>query len=185
MDPATILIVAVALALDCFAVALAIGTGTGRGMVGNSARIAAVFGVFQAGMLLLGWLAGRSVTGAVSGFGGWLAFALLAAVGVRMIRGGAAPSGPELPSSPGNGTLLLLAVTTSLDALAVGASFALLMTGILVPCLAVGFSAFAISLLGASIGGAAAGKWGKATEVLGGVVLIAIGIEMVVLPLTG
>ncbi len=185
MDPATILVIAVALALDCFAVALAAGTRTGRGMALNSARMAAVLGVFQAGMLLAGWLAGRSVTVAVSGFGGWLAFALLAAVGVRMIRGGVAPVRPERASPPGTGTLLLLAVTTSLDALAVGASLALLMTGILLPCLVVGVSAFAISFLGAEAGGAVAEKWGKATEVLGGIVLIAVGIEMVVLPLTG
>jgi manganese efflux pump family protein len=179
MDLITLLLIAVALALDCFAVAVAAGT---RGMqrFRSAARIAIAFGVFQAGMPALGWLAGRSVMALIAGIDHWVAFALLSIVGLRMVHGGVSPdpaSGPIRLDTP---HLLILAVATSIDALAVGASFALLDTGILVPCLVIGIAAFIISFLGALLGGVTARRWGKTMEVLGGIVLTGIGVQILI-----
>ncbi|HUK37934.1 MAG TPA: manganese efflux pump MntP family protein [Methanomicrobiales archaeon] len=184
MDLPTILVVAVALALDCFAVSLAACPGGGR-RVRNAATIAFSFAIFQAGMPVLGWFAGRSVLGPVSALGPWVAFALLAIVGVRMVRGGLSARPTEGPACLGTGHLLLLSLATSLDALAVGISLALLQAGILVPCLVIGLTTFAITLLGAMLGGVAVERWGKPVEVLGGLVLVGIGVRILVLPLTG
>jgi putative Mn2+ efflux pump MntP len=167
MDLATILPTALALSLDCFAVALAAGIPGGEGRLRDAGRIAIAFGSFQAGMPILGWIAGRSVISFISGFDHWIAFFLLALVGTRMIREGF--TGEEEVVS---------LVATSIDALAVGVSFAFLDIGILVPCLVIGLSTFTVSFAGALLGGAAAERWGRAMEVLGGLVLIGIGIRI-------
>jgi putative Mn2+ efflux pump MntP len=177
MDLATILLIAIALALDCFAVALAACIKPEE-RIRSATRIALAFGLFQAGMPALGWLSGRSVMDLIAGFDHWVAFGLLAIVGLRMIRGGISPDTGQACLDTTH--LLFLSVATSIDALAVGVSFALLNTGILVPCLIIGLAAFAISFLGAALGGVAAERWGKTMEVLGGVVLIAIGIQILV-----
>jgi putative Mn2+ efflux pump MntP len=177
MDPATILLTAFALSLDCFAVALAAGIPGGRAGIRDAARIALAFGAFQGLMPFLGWLAGLSLISYISEFDHWAAFALLAIVGARMIREGFSGGGGEKVSLD-TPTLLVLAVATSLDALAVGVSLALLDSGILLPCLVIGIFAFSVSFAGALLGGIAAERWGKAMEVLGGLVLIGIGIRI-------
>jgi putative Mn2+ efflux pump MntP len=177
MDPATILLTALALSLDCFAVALAAGVPGGRGGIRDAARIALAFGSFQALMPVLGWLAGRSVVAYISAYDHWVAFALLAIVGARMVREGLSGE-EEAPASLDSGTLLVLAVATSIDALAVGISLAFLDTGILLPALLIGAFTFGVSFAGALLGGAAAGRRGKAMEVIGGIVLIGIGIRI-------
>jgi putative Mn2+ efflux pump MntP len=183
MDLATILPTALALSTDCFAVALAAGIPGGEGRLREAGRIALAFGSFQTGMPFLGWIAGRSVISFISGFDHWIAFFLLVLVGTRMIREGF--SGEEEAVTLATGPILLLAVATSIDALAVGVSFAFLDIGILVPCLVIGLSTFAVSLAGGLLGGAAAERWGRATEVLGGLVLIGIGIPILIEHMAG
>ncbi|HMA05285.1 MAG TPA: manganese efflux pump MntP family protein [Methanomicrobiales archaeon] len=177
MDLITILLVAVALAMDCFAVALAACIRPEERMR-NATRIALAFGLFQGGMPVLGWLAGRTFSDLISGFDHWVAFGLLAIVGLRMIRGGMSADMDQKTPCLDTTHLLFLSVATSIDALAVGVSFAFLDTGILLPCLIIGVSTFTISFLGAVLGGAAAERWGKAMEVLGGLVLLGIGIRI-------
>jgi len=179
MDPVTLLLVAVALALDCFAVAVAAGTRETQ-TIRSAGRIAVAFGAFQAGMPVLGWLAGRSVMDPIAGIDHWVAFGLLSVVGLRMIHGGLSPGPARRTARLDTSHLLFLAVATSIDALAVGVSFALIGTGILVPCLIIGLAAFSLSFFGALLGGVAAGRWGKVMEVLGGVVLIGIGVQILV-----
>ncbi|MDD1663933.1 MAG: manganese efflux pump MntP family protein, partial [Methanomicrobiales archaeon] len=158
MDLVTILLIS--LTLDCFAVALAAGIESGRAGLKNAARIALAFGSFQAGMPFLGWLAGSSVIGLISGFDHWIAFGLLALVGARMIREGFSPDPEGEAVSLDTVPLLILAVATSIDALAVGVSLAFIEAGILIPCLIIGVSTFVISFLGALLGEAAAERWG-------------------------
>jgi putative Mn2+ efflux pump MntP len=179
MDAVTLLLTAFALSLDCFAVALAAGIPGGRGGIRDAARIALAFGAFQAGMPVLGWLAGRSVIASISAYDHWIAFSLLAIVGTRMILEGFSGE-REGPVSLDSATLVILAVATSIDALAVGVSLAFLDTGILLPALLIGIFTFAVSFAGALLGGAAAERWGKAMEVLGGLVLIGIGIRILI-----
>jgi putative Mn2+ efflux pump MntP len=183
METATILILALALTPDCFAVAIAAGIPEGEGRIRGAARIALAFGSFQAGMPVLGWLAGESVLGLLSGIDHWIAFSLLALIGARMIREGL--SGGEETVSLETGPLLVLAVATSLDALAAGVSLAFLGAGILLPCLVIGLLTFAVSFSGAIIGGTATERWGKTMEILGGLVLIGIGIRILLEHLAG
>jgi putative Mn2+ efflux pump MntP len=146
----------------------------------GATRIALAFGLFQAGMPVLGWLAGRSVMNLIASFDHWIAFGLLALVGARMVREGFShdPEGEAI--SLDTASLLVLAVATSIDALAVGVSFAFIEAGILIPCLIIGLSTFAISFLGALLGEAAAERWGKAMEIAGGIVLIGIGVRILI-----
>jgi len=178
MDPATILFTAFALSLDCFAVALAAGIPGGRGGIRDAARIALAFGAFQAAMPVIGWLAGRSVIPFLPGLLHGIAFALLAIVGVRMIRGVFSGGEDKTALSLDTATLLALALATSLDALAVGVSLALLDTGILLPAIAIGLFTFAVSFAGALVGGMLEERWGRAMEVLGGAILIGIGFRI-------
>jgi putative Mn2+ efflux pump MntP len=180
MDPVTTLLIALALTPDCFAVALAAGVRGGAEGLRDAARIALAFGSFQAGMPVVGWLAGESVLAYISGYDHWIAFSLLAIVGARMIREGISGEG-EGAVSLNTGALLVLALATSIDALAVGVSFAFLEAGILVPCVVIGIATFAISLVGALIGRATARRWGEAMEVLGGLVLIGIGVRILII----
>jgi putative Mn2+ efflux pump MntP len=177
MDLVTILLVSVALALDCFAVALAAGI-RGVQRVRGAARVALAFGAFQAGMPVLGWLVGRSVMDLISGFDHWVAFAILSIVGLRMIWEGATHASGESPISLDTASLIVLSVATSIDALAVGVSLAFIEAGILVPCLIIGLTTFAISFLGAILGGTVAERAGRLAEITGGVVLIAIGVRI-------
>ncbi len=185
MDLATILLISLTLALDCFAVALVAGIESGRAGLRNAARIALAFGSFQAGMPFLGWLAGSSVLGYISGFDHWIAFGLLALVGARMVREGFSHDPEGEAVSLDTASLLILAVATSIDALAVGVSLAFIQSGILIPCLIIGLSTFAISFFGALIGGAAARRWGESMEVAGGIVLIGIGVRILIEHMAG
>jgi putative Mn2+ efflux pump MntP len=180
MDPVTILLTAFALSLDCFAVALAAGIPGGRSGIRDAARIALAFGAFQAMMPVIGWLAGRSVVAYISTYDHWIAFALLAIVGARMIREGFSGEEEKAPASLDTGTLVVLAIATSIDALAVGVSLAFLDTGILLPALLIGIFTFAVSFAGALLGGVATERWGKAMEIAGGLVLFAIGIRILI-----
>ncbi|MDD1669496.1 MAG: manganese efflux pump MntP family protein [Methanomicrobiales archaeon] len=184
MDLVTILLVAVALALDCFAVSLAAGIESGDGRLRNAARIAIAFGAFQAGMPVLGWIAGRSVLDSISGFDHWIAFLLLSGIGLRMIREGISGEG-EKAIRLDTASLLVLSVATSIDALAVGVSFAFLDAGILVPCLIIGLTTLLISFAGAFLGEALAERAGKLMEILGGAVLIGIGIRILIEHMSG
>jgi putative Mn2+ efflux pump MntP len=185
MDLVTILLTSLALAVDCFAVALAAGIESGEGRIRNAVRIALAFGSFQAAMPVLGWLAGRSVLDFISGFDHWIAFGLLALVGARMVREGFSDDPEGEAISLDTASLLILAVATSIDALAVGVSLAFIEAGILIPCIIIGLSTFAISFLGAILGGTAAERAGRLMEITGGVVLIGTGVRILVEHMAG
>ncbi len=175
----SLLALALALAMDAFAVAvvtaLALDSITGRHVF----RLSFHFGFFQAAMLAAGWLCGSVASGPLRASDHWIAFGLLAFVGLRMILG-ALRGGPgaALPDRTRGWDLVLLSIATSLDALAVGLSLALIRTPILVPALVVGSVAAALTLLGMGIGRRIGLLWGERVEVLGGCILIAIGLRI-------
>jgi putative Mn2+ efflux pump MntP len=178
----TILLIAIGLAMDCFAVSL--GVGTARTAVGlrPTFRLFFHFGLFQGGMTLLGWLAGKSVATYVSGVDHWVAFILLAFVGGRMIRSGLRKEGePPTFSDPSRGlTLVMLSVATSIDALAVGLSLALLSVNVLWAALLIGGVSAILSLVGLMVGNQLGLRFGKTMEVIGGLILIGIGIRTLI-----
>jgi putative Mn2+ efflux pump MntP len=142
-------------------------------------RIAFHFGFFQAAMPLIGWLAGATIAPLVSGFDHWLAFLLLAFVAARMFRSGFGSGEPDPSCDPTRGsTLVMLSIATSIDAMAVGFSLALLSTPILLPCLAIGIITFLLSYIAARLGGRLSLRFGKGMEILGGLVLLLIGLRI-------
>jgi manganese efflux pump family protein len=176
MDLPSLILVAIGLAMDCFAVALIAGVAQGEGRMQSALRISLVFGSFQAGMLILGWWAGTLVLGIIAPFDHWVAFGLLAAIGVKMVlesrKEEEAPPDLTLP------TLLLLAVATSIDSLAVGISFAVLTPEILVPAVIIGAVTFGIALAGGLLGGRIREIYGRTMVAAGGILLILIGIRI-------
>jgi manganese efflux pump family protein len=183
----TILLIAIGLAMDCFAVSLGVGTaGTAVGARATF-RLFFHFGLFQAGMTLLGWLAGKTVVGYISSLDHWVAFGLLMFVGIRMIRGGLRKTGetPSIPDPSRGLTLVMLSVATSIDALAVGLSLALLSVNVFWAALLIGAVSAGMSLAGLLLGNQLGSRFGKSMELLGGVILIGIGLRVLITHLLG
>jgi putative Mn2+ efflux pump MntP len=181
----SILLIAIGLAMDCFAVSLGVGTaGTAIG-ARPTFRLFFHFGLFQGGMTLLGWLAGKTVVTYIASVDHWVAFGLLAFVGLRMIRGGLRKMGepPAIPDPSRGMTLVILSIATSIDALAVGLSLALLAVNVFSAALLIGGVSAGLSLTGLLIGNQLGLRFGKSMEVLGGLILIAIGLRVLIMHL--
>lgn len=183
-----ILGIAVALAMDCFAVALGTAAGA-RGLSTKQAlRMAVYFGGFQMVMPLAGWLAGDRLLGLIEGIDHWVAFGLLALIGGRMIYESFEMSEEEKAARfdrTRGRRLGVLALATSIDALAVGLSLGVVGTRILYPAAVIGAMSFMVTIVGAKIGpvvGRLAGRW---AELLGGLILIGIGVKILVEHLAG
>ncbi len=180
MDFIGVFLVACALAIDCFAVSVSVGLCRRETSQADILRMGIFFGVFQTGMTLAGFFCGAFLASYIGAVDHWIAFALLGLVGVRMIR--EAARGEESRTFAKRleiKTLAALAVATSLDALAIGLSFGLVGHEIVWSSLLIGAVAlFATELgtnLGKSVGKQISSKW---AEILGGIVLIAIGLKI-------
>jgi len=179
MDLLTLIAIAVGLSMDAFAVAVASGIAIRELRVAHALRMAAFFGAFQAIMPVVGWFAGRGVAEWITPWDHWVVFAVLVLVGGKMILEAFRIEAAEKPTNPFNVTVLLvLAVATSLDALAVGFSFAFLVAHILFPVVVIGVVTFAITLIGVAIGDRLGHFFEKRIEILGGLVLIAIAVKI-------
>jgi putative Mn2+ efflux pump MntP len=176
-----ILLVAVGLAMDALAVSVAAAAGGWADDARARFRLFFHFGLFQAAMPVAGWSVGATVSGHLAAWDHWVAFALLAWIGGRMIRGGLASESDDAGvADPTRGrTLIGLAVATSLDALAVGFSFACLGVSVWMPALVIGLVAAAFSLAGCLLGARLGRMLGRRAEVAGGVVLVLVGARIV------
>ena len=172
--------IALALAMDAFAVSLASCCRLPRVNAGHVARLALTFGFFQFLMPVVGWLAGRGLSRWLSAFDHWVAFGLLALIGGKMLWESFRP--PEGGGQdPTRGWMLLtLAIATSIDALAVGLSLAVLDVSIWVPSIVIGIVAAVLTAIGALFGSRLGRRFGVWAERFGGVVLIGIGIRILV-----
>lgn len=172
-----IAIIAGGLAMDAFAVSLAAGAAGARGPRATF-RLAFHFGLFQFLMPVLGWMAGLHVAGIVLTMQDLVAAGLLAAVGLRMIR--SARGGTEGPrKDPSRGvTLVTLSVATSLDALAVGFSLALLQVSIWYPSVVIGTVTGILSVCGVRLGNRLGTNFGRRMEIAGGVLLTFLGCRI-------
>jgi putative Mn2+ efflux pump MntP len=183
----TVFLIAIGLAMDCFAVSL--GVGTARTAVGlrPTFRLFFHFGLFQGGMTLLGWLAGKTLVTYISNVDHWVAFLLLVFVGGRMLRGGLRKQGeaPAIPNPSRGLTLVMLSVATSIDALAVGLSLALLSVNVFWAALLIGGVSALLSLLGLLLGNQLGLRFGKSMEIVGGLILIGIGLRVLIIHLFG
>lgn len=176
-----ILLIAVGLAMDALAVSLGVGTTPFANSARPRFRLAWHFGLFQALMPVLGWLVGSTVARFIAPVDHWIALGLLAFVGLRMIRSGLSADVESHQTDPSRGgTLVMLAVATSIDAFAVGLSLAMLRVPIVYPALVIGVVTGGLSLIGLLLGNRLGKKFGKRMEIVGGIILIAIGIRIVV-----
>jgi len=179
VDTLSIIIIAIGLAIDCFAVSVSGSIATKRIAPIQMLKVALFFGAFQALMTALGWLLGQTVVDLIESFDHWIAFGLLAFVGLHMIW--------ESFRADGNSkrvditkwlTLLVLSIATSIDALAVGVSFAFLEVNLAYACAVIGGAAFVLSIVGLVLGKNLGKVIGKRAEIIGGIVLIGIGVRI-------
>jgi putative Mn2+ efflux pump MntP len=181
VHPVTVFLIAFALSLDALAVSVAAGIAIRSERTRHAFRLAAWFGGFQALMPFLGWLAGTRIHALIRSVDHWAAFALLVLIGGKMIyqatRIAAVEQHTDLASVR---VLFVLAVATSLDALAVGISFAMQRISIATPILTIGGVTFAVCFAGVWIGEKVGHFFEKKIEILGGSILIAIGIKVLV-----
>ena len=173
-----IVIIAVALSMDAFAVAVCKGLYTPRFSVKRMVCVGVWFGAFQAAMPAIGFLLGRNFERYIKNFDHWIAFALLGIIGVNMIRE-SLDKDEESCDDMSFITMLLLAIATSIDALAVGVSFAFLGVGkIVFAFVLIGGITFALSSIGFSVGIRFGSKYKSRAEFCGGVVLILMGVKI-------
>jgi putative Mn2+ efflux pump MntP len=167
--------------MDAFAVSLGIGAARQANSPRTAFRLSFHFGLFQFLMPVIGWFIGSRIAGLISAFDHWVAFVLLAFVGGRMVYAGFDPDGAADPSDPSRGrTLILLSVATSIDALAVGLSLALLDVDIFLPSVVIGVVTGTLSLSGLLLGSRLGEAFGKRAGIVGGLVLIGIGLRILI-----
>jgi putative Mn2+ efflux pump MntP len=186
MDLLTVFFIALGLSMDALAVAMASGCALKKMAMRPALRMAFFFGFFQMLMPVIGWLAGLGFKRAIASFDHWLAFGLLLIIGGKMIWEARHPEDcrarTNLLSLP---VLLGLAVATSIDALAVGLSFSLLAVDIISPVLIIGLVTFSLSFLGVLAGHKFGSRIAGKVEILGGLILIAIGSKILLEHLHG
>lgn len=181
MDLWTIIPTALGLAMDAFAVSIAAGLTVPRVTGRHVFRIAWHFGLFQFMMPVIGWLAGRSLAGYIQAYDHWIAFGLLSFIGGKMLYEAFTATEEDRANrrDPTRGMLLItLAIATSIDALAVGLSLALLGVDIWLPSVIIGVITCVLCAVGIVFGSRLGSRVGKAADVFGGVVLIVIGLRI-------
>lgn len=198
MNLLDIILLAIALAMDCFAVSIASGVILSRQMsimskdgLGIVLRMAFLFGLFQGVMPLIGWLTTSHFSEQLEAVDHWIDFALLAFIGGKMIREAFEPEEEKQFNPRRLRIQFILAVATSIDALAIGISFACMgyrsFSKLSVPLVIIGAVSFLFSILGTQLGS----RFGKAIarrlrpELLGGIILIVIGIKILISHLLG
>ncbi len=190
MSLTTLLLIAVGLSADAFAVAVGKGLTMRRLHLRTAVLLGLAFGLAQALMPVIGWLLGSQLERYVTSVDHWIAFGLLALVGGTMLRdavtgGDDDPAEPTPSASTGQPTthvapreLAVLAVATSIDALAVGISFALLEVSIVAAAVVIGVVTFVLSVAGVAIGQRAGARFRRPAAIAGGLVLIGIGVHI-------
>ncbi|MCQ2317733.1 MAG: manganese efflux pump MntP family protein [Bacteroidales bacterium] len=179
MDFITILGIGVALSMDAFSVSICKGLATKKFSFRTAVICGIWFGGFQALMPVIGYFLGAQFEHLIVAIDHWIAFGLLLLIGANMIREAFSDDESEKPdSTTGFKTMFLLAVATSIDALAVGVSFAFLQVNILIPILIIGVTTFIFSFGGVAIGNFFGSRYSKPAEITGGVILILLGTKI-------
>lgn len=181
MDIGSIVFIALALAVDAFAVALGAGVTLDKVDFRRTFRLAWHFGFFQAAMNVLGWASGLTFRQLIESFDHWVAFGLLAFVGINMIREAVNNHKEINTTDPTKGwTLVMLSIATSIDSLAVGLSFSVLNIKVWLPAIIIGITATALTTVGLHLGRllSSSSRLGAKVEIAGGIVLISIGVRI-------
>ena len=172
----TTFLIGFALAMDAFAVSVCKGLSLGKIKAKHMCLAGIWFGGFQALMPLVGYFLGSFFADVITKYSHWIAFALLAFLGAKMIK--ESFESEELDDNMGWKTMLVLAVATSIDASAVGVTFAFLDVNILFAVIVIGVTTFAFSAAGVKIGSVFGEKYKSKAEIAGGIILILIGLKI-------
>ena len=172
--------IAVALSMDAFAVAICKGLSMRCMNLRNALVIGLYFGGFQALMPLFGFLLGVRFQEAITAYDHWIAFLLLAVIGGNMVKESFSPEEESCDASVSFQSMVVLAVATSIDALAVGVTFAFLRVRILPAVSFIGVVTFLLSVAGVKVGTVFGSRYKSRAEAAGGVILIAIGLKILV-----
>ncbi|MGN6713151.1 manganese efflux pump MntP [Anaerocolumna jejuensis] len=185
MNLAELLILAIGLAMDAFAVAVCKGLSVKKISVKHPVIVGLYFGVFQAVMPMIGYFLGKQFSDKINAIDHWVAFILLGIIGANMIKGSIKEekedecvSCKEVDNSLNVKEMLVLSVATSIDALAVGITFAFLKVNILMAASFIGVVTFLISAAGVMIGNIFGGKLKSKAEMAGGIILVCLGTKI-------
>ena len=174
-------LIALSLAMDAMAVSVSAGIACRGSAVKQGLRLGCWFGAFQFAMPLVGFLLGQVLASYIEAVAPYIAFALLAFIGGRMIWDAfQEEDGGEDMSSLSNGKVCVLAIATSIDALAVGVGASMMAMTLLPSCVIIGVVAFALSFLGAVAGRKLGQRFNTWAQVAGGLVLIGIGLKFLI-----
>ena len=180
-----LIVTAIALSMDAFAVSISKGLSARDIRLRHGLICGTYFGGFQALMPLLGFLLTSSFADYIKAYDHWIAFVLLAVIGANMIREACSGEEEKLDSSFSVKTMLVLAVATSIDALATGVSFAVMDTNIWIAISLIGATTFAFSAAGVKIGRIFGSRYQSKAELIGGAILVLMGIKILIEHLTG
>lgn len=181
MTPLEIFLLAIGLCADSFALAISSGMVHGGHPIRHALRVGSCFAFFQTLMPILGWLIGVGMKTFIEGIDHWIAFALLAGIGAKMIIEAMRPQEKEreiTTCSPG--VLCYMGIATSIDALVVGISFAFFITTPLPAIVTIGIMTFIVAFVGVLFGKKIGAYIGELATILGGIVLIAIGCKILI-----
>jgi putative Mn2+ efflux pump MntP len=181
MTPLAIVLLAFSMSSDAFAAALGKGAVLQRPSYAEALRVGIIFGSVEAITPVVGWLAGRAASGYIAAFDHWIAFGLLVAIGAKMVWDSVRrPDDEQKPRRHSFGVLVTTAIGTSIDAMAVGVTLALIDADIIVTALAIGMATFAMTTLGILFGRMLGQRFGRLAEAAGGIGLIFIGTKILV-----
>ena len=181
MDIISLLAISVALSMDAFSVSICKGLATKQFSFKTALLCGLWFGGFQALMPLIGYFLGAQFEHLITAFDHWIAFGLLLIIGINMIREALSDDDEEEESSScdcGFKTMLMMAIATSIDALAVGVSFAFLKVKIWFSVMIIGITTFLFSFVGVRIGNIFGSRYSKIAEMTGGIILIILGVKI-------
>ena len=175
MSPFTIAVLALSMSIDAFAVSVGRGAAIGSPPLRDALRTGLIFGIVEATTPILGWIAGVAASRFVQAVDHWIAFALLAGVGIHMLYAAIWGSTDNSPKGRSLAALMATAVGTSIDAMAVGISLAFLQVNIVIVAVAIGFATFVMSSGGMLVGRLIGHHLGKLAELIAGLALCGLG----------
>ena len=178
MDFLSVLLIGIGLSMDAFAVSLCKGLALKSPSVKSIVVVGLWFGAFQMIMPIIGYYLGSSFYSLISDYDHWIAFILLAVIGLNMIRESFSDEEEGIDASLGIGTMLMLAIATSIDALAVGISLAMTGDSIFASASIIGLTTFVLSAIAVKLGSKFGDRFGSKAELLGGIILILIGLKI-------
>ena len=178
MEVLEIVLIAIGVAMDAFAVSICKGLSMKKMNWKKALIIGAYFGIFQGLMPLIGYFLGATFQNLVTQIDHWVAFVLLLFVGLKMLKEAFSNDSENINDDVDFKTMIVLAIATSIDALAIGITFAFLQTNILLAVLAIGFITFAVCVIGVKIGNKFGDKYERKAETVGGLILIFMGIKI-------